>query len=179
MSCWMPSLNDYYLLCSLVYSGEELKSRFRPPGWAVVPVTLPPCLAPCKKRGESIAHIRACSRHISREVILSEPQAVEVAQHLLATEQSLCQASSVLSAQLNAIAEQLRAAQMALLLGRQHERSEPSDSSVVSGSVLPDSTSFRRVEGSDCDTVKGEIDHGHSYDGTVVRGGVRSRASSD
>ena len=58
---------------------------------------------------------------------------------------------------------------MAFLLGRQHERRDPSDSSVVSGSMLPDFTSIPRVEGSDCDTVKGEIEDGHSCDGTVVR----------
>ena len=42
-----------------------------------------------QEASESIANIRACSRHINREVILSEPQAGEVAQHLQAAEQSL------------------------------------------------------------------------------------------
>ena len=157
VSFWMPLFNEYTTnFAVLVYR------------WGGMEVTLLPSRA-CnlatlsrakQEASESIANIRACFRHINREVILSEPQAGEVAQHLQVAEQSLQKAQALLSTQFNAVAEQLRDAQMAFLMGRQHSCRGLSGSSDVAESQPPYLSSIPLVEGPACDTVKGAVDDG-------------------
>ena len=85
---------------------------------------------------------------------------MEVAQQQ-AAEQALQQAQDVLNTL--AIAAQLRAAQVAFLVGRHHSRRGLSERSGVAESMRPDLTSIPLIEGSACDTVQGEVDDGHSY----------------
>ena len=135
VSCSMPWLNDFCLIRSSGLQPGRMEVTLPPSCVGIMELHSAHDLAALsgamRETLQSISHIRACSRHINREVILSGPQAVEVAQHLQAAEQALHQARAVLSAQLNAIAEQLRAAQLAFLLRRQYTRCDPSDSSVV------------------------------------------------
>ena len=112
---------------------------------------------------------------LNREVILPVSASDEAEQLLDAARANLLQVQTILNEHHQVVERRLRAAQVAYLLERPRRRTSETSSSAPE----PAEESQQNADGNSDVTQKGVPDDGHSYDGTVVRGGIGDHRHDD
>ena len=112
---------------------------------------------------------------LSREVILPASHLQETQQLLEAARTDHLQVQAILNGQLDDVESWLRAAQVAFLVNRSPREGTGSEPSAGALGVDTQRTSGVHP----CTTRRGAEDDGHSYAGTVVRGGIGSDRHDD
>ena len=124
---------------------------------------------------DTLLYLGECADCLNREVILPVSASDEAEQLLDAARANLLQVQTILNEHHRVVERRLRAAQVAYLLERPRRRTSETSSSAPE----PAEESQQNADGNSDVTQKGVPDDGHSYDGTVVRGGIGDHRRDD
>ena len=116
---------------------------------------------------EALLHIGDCEDCLNREVILPASDSDAAEQMLEAARTNLLRLQTLLHQHHHTADERLRTAQVAYLLERPRREHSDTDYSINESMGVDQLNSHTPS----CDTQKGDPEDGHSYAGTIVRGG--------
>ena len=124
---------------------------------------------------EALLHIGDCEDCLNRGVILPASDSDEAEQSLEAARTSLLRVQTILHQHRLQVDGRLRAAQVAFLLGRPPRGTSDTDSCI--GETMEED--LPNSDAPSCDTQKELPEDGHSYAGTIVRGGIGGSRRDD